>query len=200
MKINQVILVTACGHTDDGGKFTRGKTVDGVAEFEIVLQCLRKIEEIFEEYRIRNKVIPWEHPPGVKISERHTQVPPNSLVLGIGVGYYGNERARNSTMVVHGEGRGPKELAQLLADTLSTWGTCVSYGHRIEGPELIQDRLMNVPGCFGVGIMPFAINGPNCDEYLKHLGALSRDVAMTVVEYLSRSSSAINMIHSRPVV
>ena len=193
MKINQVFLVTSCGHSD--GSFVHGHKALGKSEYQIVRDYLPRITEHFEEYRIRYHVVPWEHPPGSPIKDRLKKINPDSLVLQLGVGFFDTERKHNATIISHGDGWPAKELSGMLADTLSTWGTCVSYGHRVEHPNFDANAFLGARGSFAISLAPFSINGPNSDEYLKHLGALGRDVAMTVIEYLSRTGSAVNKVY-----
>lgn len=192
IRINQVFIVQAAGHSDDNGNYTRGKCSDCYSELDIVNSYARKIVEILDEYQVRNIIMATRNPPGCRESRRWEKVPGNSLVVSLGVGYYKNPctRIKNSSAVYFGKQKEAKELAELLSDDLSSWGACSSFGHRVETPNPSAEALLNVEGCLGIRIEPFSINGPNCEDYVKRLDSLGREVGMALVEFLGLRSFA----------
>jgi hypothetical protein len=190
--ITQVVLVPAAGHTTDDGEFSLGRTVDSHSEYYIVGRYMERIAGFLEEYGVKFQIMPTRHPPGIKSSERHKRVWPNSLILELAIGWYDNPRQRNSTVIKYGAGEEARQVADLLSESLGTWGPCTSWGHRSEKPAFDPGPLLNVDGCFGIRLEPFALNGPKYAEYLVALDTLGRDIAMVIVNYLSGRNLARN--------
>jgi len=183
MNPTHVTIIPAAGHSDDEGKYTRGRYVDTISEVEIVDQYSRTLCEILEEYGVSHSVMDTRRAPGVKESERLGSVRQGSIFVGLGVGWFDNllKRNRSEVFYVTPESR---KLAAMVGETVGDWGRCSSYKHVAGNPKELRNGFLRVSGPVGILLEPFALNGPHYCDYLPMLGSLGRYVGMTIIEYM----------------
>lgn len=178
-----VTVIPSAGHSDDSGKYTRGRSVDTTSEVDIVDQYTRTVSETLEEYGISFKVMETRKAPGVKESERPSRVDSNSMVLELAVGWFETNPKKNRSEIYY-YSKKSKKLAAMVADAIGDWGRCTSYEHVTCCPKEAVTKIGND----GIRVEPFALNGPNYADYLPRMASLGRALAMSVIEFIKTSN------------
>jgi len=186
--ITKVFIIPAAGHSDDDGNYSLGHSIGRECELRVVDRYLASMEEVLGEYGLPFEVLDTRTKPGFKTSDRPSQIPPNCIVIDIGVGWFSGSRVRNASSVFYSTKESVK-LADLVAQNLCEWGRCANFEHSSGSPK--HKDIPNLKGQIGVRIEPFAINGPRADDYFKRLGNLGIDIASAVVEYVKSVNPAI---------
>lgn len=154
--INQYLLVPAANFRE------RGVSIPSISEADIADLVIRSASETLDELGIRHSRY-WDH----------VDVQPGDLAIDFGVGYYTTKRTTNESSVAFGAGG---DLAELLSETLSEWGRCCSFGHRVSRP--IEDYKPQ-----RIKLSLFAVNGPDAEQYLCRLTDLGRQIAATIADW-----------------
>lgn len=185
MRIHEVLIVPSAGYSAADGTYTRGLAFKNLSELDIVDNYVRSILDELDEASIRHRVLNVRMPPGVPEGLRHSGVQPNTLVLHCRVHWTTGKVISNKSRTFYGHG-GISELAHVVSQSMSHWGhTYASFGHQAANPvQDLEDPLLCVTGASGIRVEPFAINGPNSQEYAAWLPQLGRDIGRAVADYV----------------
>jgi len=191
-QIGQVILVPTGGHSDDAGNYIRGRSVGPFSEVDIVHGYLRGIIDELDAEGILFNIMPTLHRPGIAVSKRPDYVGSNCLVLHLKAGWFKSNKCRikNTTYVKYGD-KQSKEIAEHLTESIGEWGKCIVYGHGTSAPAPDpSDSLLGIKDTWSLSIEPFAINGPEAEEYCRHLESLGKAIGFGIAQYLKRKKLA----------
>lgn len=165
MPISKVVIIPGAGHFPETG-FTRGHSLPHISELDVIDIVTRTFSEALEEFMVQHEVLPTRRHPGLSKAERET-VEPCSVAVEIGLSWFNRPRQNNESEIESGVGA--VGIAGALAETLTEWGRCCSYGHRTQRP-----RGINTPGLIRVKL--FALNGVDADVYLTRLAQIGREM------------------------
>lgn len=146
----------------------RGVSIPSICEADIGDIVCRAMSETLEEFGVRHSRH-WEKvDAGV-----------GELALDFAIGYHSKQKSFNESVVEYGAAG---DLAELLAETLSEWGRCCSFGHQVKTPK----------GGYTLGrirLSLFVVNGPDADQYLCRLTDLGRQMAQTIADHAKGSTA-----------
>ena len=189
MTPTHVTIVPSAGHCDDGGKYTRGRTVDTTAEVDVVDRYVQTLDETLEEFGVSHNIMATRGSPGIMESQRAACARKNSIILELGVGWFENTPKRNHSEVYYGADVS-RQLAQSVAETIGDWGRCTCFSHVTGTPKKSTKPILCVAGTMGIRIEPFALNGPNYNDYLPRVAPLGRYIAITVSEFIALNNES----------
>jgi hypothetical protein len=178
-RIHEIVLIPSAGHLGPG-VYTRGHTVDAMAEVDLVDQYLRSLVDELDQSSIRYRVVPTRKGPGVAPERRYDGVAEaNALPILCGIGWDKsvNKSAGTNTSAVRFAGGVSSALAAGLVETMAHWGALYVHGHRRSTP--VQDESMRG----GLIIEPFRLNGPDAVQYAARLDKLGRDLGRFIADY-----------------
>jgi hypothetical protein len=141
----------------------------------------RLLEEL-ENENVRCAHINTRKKPDLTEDERLREVPTNYLPLIISCDWHETSRIHNASVIEY-SGKGYRKIANDIALSLSDWGRCYVWGHRVISPIFVKSEKSYVK------IKPFALNGPHADEYLLRLDALGISIGRAVGGYLLEKRS-----------
>lgn len=110
--------------------------------------------------------------------ERIRMAPTNFVPLVLTSDHYARPRLHNSSTIEF-SGHEYLGLATRLCEALSEWGRCYVWGHRVSRPVVVN----GAPKPY-ICIKPFALNGPNAEDYLQRLDLLGTTLGRSIGEYL----------------
>jgi hypothetical protein len=194
--ISQVTIIPGCGY--EHGKFNPGHGIGNVLETDLVNEVTRCLHAELELENIRVHMVETRERPGFVISERHKQIPDNSLVLHVRSGWYERVTAE-AHITVNGSAiyytkSGDLPLAEIILEAMGEWGRCSVYGHQKSKPKLDKDDPVLKPLAAKMSafrIEPFAINGVSIDDYWRRIPQLGRDLAIQLSYYLKDQGYAM---------
>lgn len=175
-RIHEVVIVPNAGHHGPG-VYTRGHTVDALAEVDLVDHYVRSLVDELDQSAIRHRVVPTRKAPGIA-EERRYEATAESLVIVCSIGWDKsvNKSAQANTSSVRFPSQLPMGLVAGLADTIAHWGGLYVHGHRRGTP-------VQVEGLKAVWLEPFRINGPDAYAYAAKLGKLGHDLGRFIADY-----------------
>lgn len=185
-KINSILLIPGAGWSDATGRFSRGATVDAIAEVDVVDLYLGPLYDYLEECNVRVEILPTRKTPGVSEDARLLLEYPGTVQIDLrcGLTRWDGEKRKHNESIVFYSGRHVRRMADRIAEGLGEWGRCSSFGHR-EGDAREFDA---APG--SIRILPFCLNGPDAQAYLSRLDALGKELGYAVVQYLGGTGEA----------
>ena len=198
MRVHEVVIVPGAGYLSAEGIYTRGHQTDRVTELDVVDQYVRAIQDELDIGSIRHRTLETRKRPGIPEGSRHLGILPGSFVLHCKVSWNvrppSKPNTTNRSRIFYGPGDAPP-VAHLIEEILSHWGTLyVAHEHLCASPvEDACDPLLSVPGCVGLRLEPFALNGPNAELYFTKLEQLGRDIGRGVADYLINNQSHARM-------
>lgn len=177
MKVHEILLIPGAGYASATGTYTRGHEIPRISELDVVDKYLAYIADEFETCGVKYRVAQTRKPPG--------EVPhiiANTLVVECRVGWYkGNNGGPKDNCSAVGYSAGGTLLANDLVDVMREWGGLRVHGHR---SAKVNMQFGNPDDSLILRLMPFMLNGPGTDEYLKHLDKLGRDIGRTIIDYV----------------
>lgn len=176
-RIHEIVIIPAAGHGGPG-VYSRGRTVDALAEVDLVDHYVRSLVDELDQSSIRYRVVQTRKAPGTPELLRFDGSDVSILPLVCSVGWDSSVNklsAFNGSMVRFGLDM-PGVLASGLVDTLAHWGSLYVHGHRRSTP-------LGTEGVRGIVLEPFRINGPNAMIYAAKLDKLGRDIGRFLADY-----------------
>lgn len=165
MAPNKYLLIPASNFRE------RGVCIPAICEADVADLVLRAMSETLEEFSVASERY-WDNVnPG-----------PGELAISVGVLYNQRQIATNFSEIGYGDGG--EELASLLGETVSEWGRCCAFGHRVKNPK-------NTEQASRIKLSIFALNGPGADQYLCRLTDLGRQLAQCVADFHRGVSTAV---------
>lgn len=168
--ISGVSVILDWGPQDRGslsGPYTQADIVDGYGR--------RLIDELDYE-NVRTHHIDTRGKYSRSEVERLAEVPTNFVPLFLSCDWHARKREVNSSSV---EFSGHLyKLADDLCFSLSEWGKAYVFGHRVLRPVAVEGERSFIR------IKPFALNGPNADEYMQRLEKLGEDLGRAIGGFL----------------
>lgn len=161
------------------GLYTRGHSVDAMAEVELVDQYVRSLVDELDQSSIRYRVVPTRRQPGVPPEHRYDGIDESHalpILCSIGWDKSVNKSAATNASSVRFHGSVPSALAFGLVDAMAHWGALYAHGHRRSTP--VQDD-----NARGIILEPFRINGPDAALYAARLDRLGRDLGRFIADY-----------------
>lgn len=177
-RIHEIVLIPSAGHLGPG-VYTRGHTVDAMAEVDLVDQYVRSLVDELDQSSIRYRVVPTRKCPGIEPGRRYdstAEAKSLPILCTIGWDKSVNKSADANRSAVRFSGSVPSALAYGLVETMAHWGSLYVHGHRQSTP--VQDQ--SLPG---IVLEPFRINGPSAMQYAARLDKLGRDLGRFIVDY-----------------
>jgi len=160
-----------------GAENPMGKRFGNYGQAEIVdLYASRMVEEL-ECDKVRLDLINTRVPPGLSEDERLRLGPTGFVNLIASCGFFETNRKHNASVVEYSGGH-LGELARRICESLSEWGRCYVWGHRVSKPLEVESEIPFIR------IKPFAINGPHASEYLLRLDPLGESIGRSVGQYM----------------
>lgn len=189
--IHQVLIVKNYEHSGDDGRYTRGRAIAAFSEVDLIDSYFHSLVEELDTDNVRFSVLDVEKPPGIKLGERWQRVEKTDLVLHLAGGWCdGKQNAKNTTKVSYSHANS-LGLAESLTEDIAQWGSCYVFGHRAAHPRKSRDPLLSVPGSIAVSIEPYALNGPDLQEYLGRGRELGVIIARCISGYLKERGFSI---------
>lgn len=186
MGISKVLIIPGYGHKDVSGAQYRGESIGKFSQLDIIEKYQEALEDELESQRINFSVM--NVGPTQKIHEtlRYKLIDVNVLVLHLACGWFDtSDRTLNQSSVFYST-TGSGQFAEELSESLHDWGHCIVHGHRSANPKTVpgkQHKFLSIKNTVAVKIEPFALNGPNAEEYMKNLEGLGRDIGVSVANY-----------------
>ncbi len=159
---------------DFGRGMGRGQTVGHYSQQDVVDGYARKMTEELENENVRMQTVPTRKGEGIPWGERLSAVPKTFVPVILTCDFHERDRVHNAS-VVEFSGVEYQKLAESLCFALSEWGRCYVWGHRVSRPVVVN----GAPRSY-ICIKPFALNGPNADDYLQRLDALGESLGRAI--------------------
>lgn len=164
---------------DFGPGMGPGQSIGHYSQQDVVDGYARAMAEELETGSVRLAPIETRHAKRpLSWESRLTQAQTNFVPLILTCDYHDRDRIHNAS-VVEFAGTEYQPLAQALCFALSEWGRCYVWGHRVSKPVVV----LNAPRSY-VCVKPFALNGPNAEDYLRRLDALGEALGRAIAGYL----------------
>lgn len=177
-RIHEIVIIPSAGHLGPG-VYTRGHTVDAMAEVDLVDQYVRSLIDELDQSLVRHRVVPTRKGPGILPDRRYegtSEANALPLLCSIGWDKSVNKSATTNASAVRFSPAVSSILASGLVDVMAHWGALYVHGHKRSTP--VQDE-----GVRGIVIEPFRINGPNAVQYAARLDKLGRDLGRFIADY-----------------
>lgn len=179
-----VIFDFGFGHVDRRGKFS-----GHYSQSDVVDAYGRAAVEELEADNVRLFHVETRKAPGTLQDER-LKVAPNTFVPVVFSCDHTDRPALHNKSVVEYSGAHLEKLASVLAESLSEWGRCYVWGHKVSRP-------VRVEGPAHVRVSPFALGGPHEDDYLARLPALGLCVGRAIGQFLIDRGEGRRVVLSR---
>ena len=176
-RIHEILIIPAAGHGGPG-VYSRGATIDTLAEVDIVDQYVRSLVDELDQSSIRHRVVPTRRAPGTPENSRFDLVQDHILPIVCSVGWDPSKNklsSANISTVRFGLDM-PHAFAAGLVDAMAHWGSLYVHGHRRSTP-------LGAEGVRGIVLEPFRINGPSALQYAAKLDKLGRDLGRYIADY-----------------
>lgn len=138
----------------------------------------KRLNEELDYENVRTKFIDTRRAPARTVDERLAEVPQNYIPIFLSCDWHARGREHNAS-VVEFSGEQYYRMAESICFSLSEWGRCYVWGHRVSRPVATEGKTDYIR------VKPFALNGPHADEYLKRLDKLGEDMGRAIGEYLA---------------
>ncbi len=155
----------------------RGESTGMQSQADIVDSYGLRLNDELDYENVRTHYIDTRKAPVRTEEERLKEVPDGFVPIFVSCDWHGRKRDTNSSTV---EFAGEYfRLADALCFAMSEWGKCTAFGHRVSKPIVLEaDKGF-------IRIKPFALNGPNADQYIRRLDKLGEDLGRAIGEYLT---------------
>ncbi len=176
-RIHEILIIPAAGHGGPG-VYSRGATIDAMAEADLVDQYVRSLADELDQSSIRYRIANTRKAPGTPEGERCGVPGLNVLPVVCAIGW---NQAKNATALFNSSlvkfaPDVSSVLASGLVQTMAHWGALYVHGHKCSAP-VQADSLR------GLVLEPFKLNGPNASLYAARLDALGRDIGRFLADY-----------------
>lgn len=182
MNVNDIVIVPGAGWASDDASYFRGPTLPLYSEVDLVDLVTPRLSDELNFLSLRAQTLNTRIKPGIKESERINYIQTSTLGIFLNMGFSKKPLKKNQTRITYGSDES-KALAEELADIVSEWGRCCTFGHVRCAP--VKDKSLDKGGTLAVRIEPFYLNGPNIDDYLRRISFLGKDIATGVYLYLN---------------
>ncbi len=161
----------------DWGGADRGQTTGMFNQADMVDVYGARLCDELDFENVRAEIVNTRKARAKNEAQRFSEVTAGYIPVFLSCDWHKHDRKVNSSTVEF-SGERLYKLADALCFSLSEWGNCTVWGHRVLRPIAVDhDREF-------IRIKPFALNGPNADEYMKRLDKLGQDLGRTIGEYL----------------
>ena len=146
---------------EPGASFkTRGIAIPSISEADVADIVIKACSDALEEFGI-------EHD---RLFSPLDKIGVGQLAIQIAVGYDETQKSKNWSLV-----EGSSGISARMAEVLSEWGRCCSFGHQVKTRE----------GCESsrVRLVLFALNGQDSEQYLCRLTPLGRELAQAIADF-----------------
>lgn len=171
MRINQVVIIP------EFSKSHLGNHTAKTNEYDVMGAYIETLIEYLEIDRIC-----------FYVASNGEVILPNSLILYCSVGWDNGKKPQkyNFSKVSYAQ-KSSKRFADFAMETLSEWGKChVDLSHKCkEGANAKAHDCLRFGDTIAVQIEPFLLNGPNSDDYIKHVPVMGRMLAQCIYEFMS---------------
>ncbi len=177
-RIHEIVLIPSAGHLGPG-VYTRGHSVDAMAEVELVDHYVRSFVDELDQSSIRYRVVPTRNGPGIAPEHWYDgTAEANSLPILCSIGWDKSvhRSAATNTSSVRFSPAVSSALASGIVETMAHWGSLYVHGHRRSTP--VEDEAVK-----GIVLEPFRINGPAAAQYAARLDKLGRDLGRFIADY-----------------
>jgi hypothetical protein len=162
----------------DWGAGLRGESIGMYSQADIVDVYGTRLNEELEYENVRLQPVDTRKAPFRNEMQRLDDVPANFVPLFLSCDWHPKPRQANCSTVEY-SGDAYFKLADALCFGIAEWGRAYVFGHRVSRPTLVKGERPFVR------VKPFALNGPNADEYILRLDKLGQDMGRAIGEYLS---------------
>lgn len=166
-----VIFDFGHGHNDRRGRFS-----GSMSQSDVVDEYGRSAVEEMEADNVRLFHVETRKSPGTRELERLELVPASFVPIVFSVDYCERPGLHNRS-VVEFSGAHLDKLARLIAESMSEWGRCFVWGHKVSKQQLPGKQPF-------IRISPFQMNGPNEDAYMVGLSKLGAGIGRAVGAYM----------------
>lgn len=161
----------------DWGLRERGESTGLSSQADVVDVYGARLNEELEYENIRTHFL--------KDKKLVDDAPAGFLPVYVSSDWYTGRGKQHNASIVEFYGDGLYRLAERLCEALSDWGKAYVYGHKVSLPIAVaSDKPF-------IRIKPFALNGPNADEYMKRLDKLGEDLGRAIGGYLAAKGEGI---------
>lgn len=154
----------------------RGNTHGAYSQSDVVDAYVATLSEELDSETVRIAPVNTRVLPGIPPGQRVKEAAGGHVPLICSCDFYLRERPTNGSLVEY-SGSHLKQLAYRISESLWEWGRCSAFDHR--GSEAVaineSDALIR--------IKPFALNGPNADDYLLRLDQLGVAIGRAIGDY-----------------
>lgn len=178
------------GHSDTEGKYSRGVAIPKISELDIVDYYLPEVVEQLEIACVPYEVMNTRKWPGTKPEARAALIEELHIVVELAIGWHKKPLQRNGSCIYFAH-EDAKKFAWRISEALTEWGRCTAFSHSSHEPRETKDYpWLSAASLRAIRIEPFAINGPNIDDYLKRLPMLGRDIGYTLAAWAKEQNSS----------
>lgn len=161
----------------DWGVQDRGESAGLYSQADVVDGYGHRVNEELDYENVRTHFIDTRRTPVRTEAQRLDEVPSGFVPVFLSCDWHKRPRELNSS-VIEFSGEVLYKLAESVCFSLSEWGRCYVWGHRVMRPIAVEGEREFIR------IKPFALNGPHADEYVKRLPKLGEDLGRAIGEYL----------------
>lgn len=179
-----VIFDFGFGHVDRRGKFS-----GHYSQSDVVDAYGRAAIEEMEADNVRMFHVETRKAPGTMQDDRLKIVPATFVPIVFSCDYTGRPGLHNKSVVEYA-GKHLETMAETLAESLSEWGRCYVWGHKVSRP-------IKVDGDPHIRISPFALGGPHEHDYVARLGALGLCIGRAIGQHLIERGEGRRAVLSR---
>ncbi len=177
MRIHELLIIPSAGHAGPG-VYSRGRTVDAMAEVDLVDQYVRSMVDELETAGIRYRLVATRRAPGTPEKDRFREALEHVLPIVCSIGWDKSvhQTAASNTSTARFGMNIPTGLASDIVEAMAHWGSLYVHGHKRATPVQGADVR-------GLVLEPFKINGPNAVQYAARMDALGRDLGRFFADY-----------------
>lgn len=172
-KISGIAIVFDWDHRDRGNSGPLGTQADVVEAYG-----QRLIEEL-EFENVRCHIVDTRKGDSKSDIQKMHDIPDGFVPIFVSCGWHDKPRPYNASIV---EFSGPHyKFAERIADSLSEWGRCYVFGHKVSRPIAVEECAKKS----FIRIKPISLNGPHADEYIRRMDSLGETIGRAIGEFLS---------------
>lgn len=179
-----LILDFGFGHDDRSGKY-----YGNYSQADVVNEYGRRVGEELDTDGIRLFPVETRKSPGTKTEYRHKVGPLTFAPVILSCGWDETDKLHNCSQIEY-QGAQYLALAERIAESLSDWGRCYVWGHKVSKPNRIAESGDDDEQRGYIRVSPFSLNGPHSDSYLERLERLGEGVGRAISGYLIERGAA----------